>query len=158
VAAVDAAGHEMQVYYVQDAGLAVSTDVTGDSSSLPPPNVPISCTLRVFDGGKVVVTRWTRLPIAASRSASIGSKRLAVYHLSLAGGDCGNGAACTPACSADSLRSMLLTDKLSMANFYLARALRYWRCGHLRGDNSVRHADVLCSQCDQQFLWRREDS
>ncbi len=128
VTALDAAGAETQVYYVQDAGLAVSAEATGDGGALPRPNVPLSCSLSVVDGGKVVLTQWTLLPAAASRAASVGTKRLAVYRIRLANGDCG-GVACDAACPADSLRKMLIDGPLSMANFYRTASLERFVIG-----------------------------
>ncbi len=123
IAAIDAKGAEKQVYDIEDAGLAMTTDTSGDHNSLPRPNAPIKCTLYVVSSGKVTLTQWTVLPSEASRAASIGNKRLAVYRIKFASNDCGGGVTCSEPCSEDALRKMLLTGPMSMASFYKQASL-----------------------------------
>jgi hypothetical protein len=104
----------------------VATDArSGDSSQLPPPNVPLTATLFVTSDGKVVVETWTLTGAPAARMALVtGNKKIAAYRVAYNTNNCGGGGACEPVCSSSDIKSLLLTGSQSVSRFYSIVSLR----------------------------------
>lgn len=123
VVVLDSSGEEtVTAYTVQDAGAPVSNTRSGDKTTLPPPNVPLSCTIFVAFDGKVVLESWTLKDAGAvsGRAAALlqvaGAKNVAAYRVKFTGGNCG--APCQEICSSDAIKEMLLSGRQSISKFY----------------------------------------
>lgn len=114
-------GNELTTFYpVQDAGLPMSDARSGDGTSLPPVNSIISASVFVTHDGKVLFESWAvKTAATAGRVAQVtGTKRVAAYRVAFTTNDCGGGTACNAICSESEIRTLMMTGRQSVNNFY----------------------------------------